>query len=59
MACTTASNSWLMTCVCCRWLNTFEAKLLREPVANLTDVLDVPAAINYFIITEITKNPGD
>jgi hypothetical protein len=27
-------------------------------VTNITDVLDVPAAIDYFIITEITKNPG-
>jgi hypothetical protein len=40
-------------------MNSFEEKLLsRTSVTNITDVLDVPAAIDYFIITEITKNPG-
>jgi hypothetical protein len=39
-------------------LNDFEADLLSKPVVNLSSVLDVPAAIDYFIITEITKNPG-
>jgi hypothetical protein len=40
-------------------MNGFEEKLLSQTsVANITDVLDVPAAIDYFIITEITKNPG-
>lgn len=40
-------------------MNDFEAQLLSKPVANLSSVLDVPAAIDYFIITEITKNPGN
>jgi hypothetical protein len=35
----------------------FEANLLSLPVANLTAWLDVPAAIDYFIITEVAKNP--
>jgi hypothetical protein len=39
-------------------MNEFEANLLSLPVANLTNWLDVPAAIDYFIITEIAKNPG-
>lgn len=39
-------------------MNDFEAQLLSLPVANLSSVLDVPAAIDYFIVTEITKNPG-
>jgi hypothetical protein len=39
-------------------MNDFEAQLLSKPVANLSSVLDVQAAIDYFIITEITKNPG-
>lgn len=46
---------------CCRsfvsWLNDFEAALLAKPVANLTDMLDVPAAIDYWLATEVTKNP--
>lgn len=44
----------------CRWMNDFEGNLLSLPVSNLTggSWLDVPAAIDYFIITEITKNPG-
>ena len=39
-------------------MNDFEGNLLSLPVSNLTGWLDVPAAIDYFIITEITKNPG-
>jgi hypothetical protein len=39
-------------------MNDYEAKLLSLPVGELAGWLDVPAAIDYFIITEITKNPG-
>lgn len=39
-------------------MNDFEGNLLSLPVSNLTGWLDVPAAVDYFLITEITKNPG-
>lgn len=38
-------------------MNTLESALLSQPVSNLSSVLDVPAAIDYFIGTEVTKNP--
>lgn len=38
-------------------MNDFEAQLLSQPVNN-NSLLDLPAAIDYFIITEISKNPG-
>lgn len=41
----------------CRWLNNFESDLLTKPLSNLSEVLDIPAAIDYFIGTEVTKNP--
>jgi hypothetical protein len=40
-------------------MNEFEAQLLSQNVSALNSTwLDVPAAIDYFLITEITKNPG-
>lgn len=42
-----------------RWLSDFEAQLLTQNVSALNGTwLDVPAAIDYFLITEVTKNPG-
>jgi hypothetical protein len=38
-------------------MNAFEAALLARGVANMTGLLDVPAAADYFLATEVTKNP--
>lgn len=38
-------------------MNVFESTLLRQPLTNLSSVLDVPAAIDYWLGTEVTKNP--
>ncbi|KAF6264711.1 coth protein-domain-containing protein [Scenedesmus sp. NREL 46B-D3] len=40
-----------------RWMNAFEAALLARGTANMTGLLDVPAAADYFLATEVTKNP--
>jgi hypothetical protein len=38
-------------------MNAFEAALLARGVANMTGLLDVAAASDYFLATEVTKNP--
>lgn len=42
-----------------RWADGFEAALLKQPLDNLTagNWLDAPAAVDYFLATELTKNP--
>jgi hypothetical protein len=41
----------------CSFVNDYEVALLQKPVDSLRDVLDLPAAIDYFLVTELTKNP--
>jgi hypothetical protein len=38
-------------------MNAFEAALLAGGVTNMTGLLDVPVAVDYFLATEVTKNP--
>jgi hypothetical protein len=38
-------------------MNAFEAALLARGTANMTELLDVAAAADYFLATEVTKNP--
>ncbi|KAF8065708.1 hypothetical protein HT031_002768 [Scenedesmus sp. PABB004] len=44
-----------------RWLTTWAAglenALLRSPLANTSALLDLAAAVDYFLHTELTKNP--
>ncbi|WIA37032.1 hypothetical protein OEZ86_014016 [Tetradesmus obliquus] len=40
-----------------RWMNDFEATLLQRGTTNMSNLLDVPAAVDYFLATEVTKNP--
>eukprot|EP00879_Flechtneria_rotunda_P006440 GHRR01006769.1.p1 GENE.GHRR01006769.1~~GHRR01006769.1.p1 ORF type:complete len:491 (+),score=142.61 GHRR01006769.1:191-1663(+) len=40
-----------------KWMNDFESQLLAKPTSELSSILDIPAAIDYFLGTEVTKNP--